>query len=202
MESLILEKATQLFLNQGFKSVTMDDIAMDLSISKKTIYQYYTSKPELIEKCLAYLNNKLLSSIEATVAQNKTAIAEILTAHEEIESICQMETSASIYQLNKYYPKLAQKQKAFHRKKYFGMIEANLKKGIKEGVFKADLDVEFITRLHITSVISLDDPDYFDPNTFPHNELHKLYLDHHMSSITTEKGMQEFLELKKTKNNE
>ncbi|WP_158961563.1 TetR/AcrR family transcriptional regulator [Myroides fluvii] len=202
METLILEKATHLFLSQGFKSITMDDIAAELSISKKTIYQHYASKPELIEKSLAYINEKFLKSLEAVIAQNRPAVAEIITAHNNMNEVFAIETSVCLYQLNKYYPKIAQKQKIFHKKKYVGIIERNLEKGIKEGVFRANLDVEFTARLHIASVVLLDDHDYFEPAEYTHMQLHTLHLEHHIRSITTEKGLKQYLELKESIKNE
>ncbi|MCS4237467.1 TetR/AcrR family transcriptional regulator [Myroides odoratus] len=202
METLILEKATHLFLSQGFKSITMDDIAAELSISKKTIYQHYASKPELIEKCLVYINDKFLKSLELVIAQNRPAVAEIIAAHNNMNEVFAVETSVCLYQLNKYYPKIAQKQKVIHKKKYVGIIERNLEKGIKEGVYRASLDVEFTARLHIASVVSIDDQDYFEPEEYTHMQLHALHLEHHIRSISTEKGLKQYLELKESIKNE
>ncbi|WP_413511549.1 TetR/AcrR family transcriptional regulator [Myroides odoratus] len=196
METLILEKAAHLFLSQGFKSITMDDIAAELSISKKTIYQHYSSKPELIEKCLLYINEKFLKSIEAVIAQNKPALAEIIQAHNNMNEVFDIESSVCLYQLNKYYPKISQKQKIFHKKKFVGILERNLEKGIKEGVYRPNLDVEFTARLHIASIILIDDQDYFEPEEYTHYQLHDLHLDHQIRSIATEKGLKQFLELK------
>jgi len=198
METIILEKAAHLFLSQGFKSITMDDIATELSISKKTIYQHYASKPELIEKSLVYINEKFLKSLEVVIAQNRPAIAEIIAAHNNMNEVFAIETSVCLYQLNKYYPKIAQKQKIFHKKKYVGIIERNLEKGIKEGVYRPNLDVEFTARLHIASVVLLDDQDYFEPEEYTHMQLHTLHLEHQIRSITTEKGLKQYLELKES----
>lgn len=198
METTILEKAAHLFLSQGFKSITMDDIATELSISKKTIYQHYSSKPELIEKSLVYINEKFLKSLEGVIAQNRPAIAEIFAAHNNMNEVFAIESSVCLYQLNKYYPKIAQKQKIFQKKKFVGIIERNLEKGIKEGVYRSNLDVEFIARLHIASVVLMDDQDYFEPEEYTHVQLHALHLEHHMRSITTEKGLKQYLELKES----
>lgn len=202
MEISILEKASYMFLSQGFKSITMDDIAAELSISKKTIYQHYASKPELIEKCLLYINEKFLKSLEVVIAQNRTAIAEIIAAHNNMNEVFSIESSVCLYQLNKYYPKIAQKQKIYHKKKYVGIIERNLEKGIKEGVYRSNLDVEFTARLHIASIVLLDDQDYFEPEEYTHMQLHALHLDHQIRSISTEKGLKQYLELKESIKNE
>lgn len=200
MESEILLKATEMFLAQGYKTVTMDDIASELSISKKTIYQYYSSKPELIEKSLAYLNQKFIEQLEITIAKNHGAIEEIVMSHEDIDKIFAIDTSASLYQLNKYYPKVCEKQKAFHRKKYLHIIQRNLEKGIKEGVYRNNIDIEYVSRFHLASVCAIDDIEYFPIEEFDQKEIHSQHLEYHIRSIATEKGIQLFEKLIKDKN--
>lgn len=200
MESEILLKATEMFLAQGYKTVTMDDIASELSISKKTIYQFYSSKPELIEKSLGYLNQKFIEKLEQTLANNHNAIEEIVFSHQNIEKIFAIDTSASLYQLNKYYPKVCEKQKAFHRKKYLHIIQRNLEKGVKEGVYRSSIDIEYVSRFHLASVCAIDDIEYFPLEKFDHQELHDQHLEYHIRSIATEKGLQQFENLIKDKN--
>lgn len=195
METQILEKATKMFLAKGFKSITMDDIAGELSISKKTIYQHFASKPELIEKCLAYVNTQFLQRIEATISKNQNAIPEILDAHLDIHTVFSIDSSASFYQLTKYYPKLAQKQKIYHEKKYTILIENNLEKGIQEGVYRKDIDVDYLARFHLASLVAIEDLDYFPETDYPHAEVHAMHLEYHIRSIATEKGLSQFLNL-------
>ncbi|MDM1395738.1 TetR/AcrR family transcriptional regulator [Myroides odoratimimus] len=195
METQILEKATQMFLSQGFKTVTMDDIAAELSISKKTIYQHYASKPELIEKALASINAKFLITLEQTLKEGREAIPEILAAHDDINQTFLIDSSACFYQLTKYYPKLAQKQKIFHEKKYVRLIEQNLEKGIKEGVYRSEIDIDYVARFHIASLVAIEDLDYFPDSDYSHLEIHALHLEYHIRSIATEKGLKIFKEL-------
>lgn len=195
METQILEKATEMFLEKGFKTITMDDIASELSISKKTIYQHYSSKPELIEKSLAYINGKFIAQLETTLLKNQEAIPELLSAHKDIDEVFAINCSASLYELNKYYPKLAQKQKVFYKKKYVHIIEDNLEKGIKEKVYRANVDVEYVARFHLASLIAIDDMDYFPSTEFEHQDIHAMHLEYHIRSIATDKGLKQFEQL-------
>lgn len=195
METQILEKATQMFLLQGFKTVTMDDIASELSISKKTIYQHFSSKPELIEKALANINAKFLQQLELTVKEDREAIPELLAAFDDINDIFLVDSSGCFYQLSKYYPKLAQKQKVFHEKKYVKILEKNLEKGIREGVYRSDIDVDFIARFHIASLTAIEDLDYFPESDYTHIEIHSLHLEYHIRSIATDKGLKMYKDL-------
>ena len=108
MEETILNKASELFLAQGFKSVTMDDIANELGISKKTIYQYYTSKPDLVEKTILFINSKISTELSYHLTSDLDSITEMIEAHRKIDEIFKINKSASIHQLKKYYPKIAQ----------------------------------------------------------------------------------------------
>lgn len=199
METQILEKATEMFLTKGFKAVTMDDIATELGISKKTIYQHFASKPELIEKALAEINNKFLNQLETTLKRDEEAIPELLAAYNDINDIFLIDSSGCFYQLTKYYPKLAQKQKKYHEKKYVKHIERNLEKGIREGVYRPEVDVEYVARFYIASLVAIEDLDYFPESEYSHSEVHCLHLEYHIRSIATEKGVKIYKDL--TQNN-
>ena len=195
MEELILEKSTQLFMEHGFKTITMDDIANELTISKKTIYQYYPSKTDLIEKCLNYINLKLTNEIKSSVSKKKKAIQELVETKDMVKELLNLETSNYSYQLQRYYPKLAQKQKNIYIKRYAKILETNLKKGIKEGVFRDDIDIEFYARFQIASSTIINDADIFPMDDFDYKYLQNLHLENYMRMITTEKGFKQFKEL-------
>ena len=195
MEELILEKSTQLFMEHGFKTITMDDIANELTISKKTIYQYYPSKTDLIEKCLNYINLKLTNEIKSSVSKKKKAIQELVETKDMVKELLNLETSNYSYQLQRYYPKLAQKQKNIYKKRYAKILETNLKKGIKEGVFRDDIDIEFYARFQIASSTIINDADIFPMDDFDYKYLQNLHLENYMRMITTEKGFKQFKEL-------
>ena len=105
MEKQILEKATEMFMSQGFKTVTMDDIANDLSISKKTIYQHYASKPELIEKSLASINSILLKKFEESVSKNQDALSEMFSAYEDLNKVFGQEPVQNCSETKSFSPK-------------------------------------------------------------------------------------------------
>lgn len=199
METEILLKASELFIERGFKTVTMDDIASELGISKKTIYQHYTSKPELIEKSLTYMNSLIIEQLEFTVKKGYPAIKELFEAHQNIHKALDinLNTSSPLHELTKYYPKIDQKQKKFYQKKIVRFVETNLEKGIKEGVFRTDLDVDFLSRFFIASNFILEDLDFFPAKQFDSRLLDELQMKYYMRAIATEKGLKEFDTLSK-----
>lgn len=197
MKTQILLKATEMFIERGFKSVTMDDIAAELSISKKTIYQHYASKPELIEKCLAHMNILIVEQIEQTIAKDFSAIQELFETSQNVYETLNINSSLPIHELSKYYPKIVQKQRKFHQKKIVHFVEKNLEKGIDEGVFRKDIDIEFLARSFVLSRTTIDDFDYFPADQFDHSNLDELLMTYYIKSIGTDKGWEEFLILSK-----
>ena len=108
MKDTILEKSKELFLRNGFKTVGMDDIAQALHISKKTIYQYFPSKEDLVKATLDYVYNLAFSKIAEISGKCEMAIHEHFKIKESIDGILgkDFETSPCFFQLKKYYPEL------------------------------------------------------------------------------------------------
>lgn len=195
MENEILAKATKLFLENGYKTVTMDDIASELNISKKTIYVYFSSKPQLIEKALQLINGQYLEQLIMANSKKSGAIAEILYANSSIKDTFEIDSSVAMYQLHKYYPKIALKQKSVYKKKFLKIIIDNLKRGIKEGVYRPDIDVDYIARFHLASHNAKHDQDFFPPKDFDVDYLREQHLEFYMRSICTNEGLKQFKEL-------
>lgn len=196
MEQQILEKATHLFLTRGFKSVTMDDIATEMAISKKTIYQYYSSKLELVEKTIYNINTRILKELHAQLDYNLDPILEIIQAHHKIDEIFTIDNSAALYQLKKYYPKLAQKSRAKYLAEYISVIKENIRKGIQQGYYRKEIDIEFTARFFFASIQTLEDTEFFPETEFDLLKNHKMHLEYYLRSIASEKGIKTINELK------
>src|SRR5690606_6825508 len=106
MKDKITEKATEMFLNLGFKSVTMDDLANEMGVSKKTIYSHFENKSKLVHDCMQYLFNCITDGIDRIVALDKNPIEELFEIKKFISQHLKDEKSSPQYQLQKYYPKL------------------------------------------------------------------------------------------------
>ncbi len=197
MENEIVSRATRLFLEHGYKTVTMDDIAMDLNISKKTIYVYFSSKPQLIERSLQLTNNQYVEQIITANNEKSGAISELVYAHKNVKQTMDIDSSISSYQLQKYYPKIFLKQKNIYKKKFLKLIKDNLLRGIREEVYRSDLDLEFVARFHLASYTTRDDQDYFPPSQFSHSYLVDKHLEHYMRSICTTLGLDQYFYFKK-----
>ncbi|SFW48343.1 transcriptional regulator, TetR family [Cellulophaga fucicola] len=188
MKEKILEKASDLFLTLGYKSVTMDDLANELGMSKKTIYTYFDNKTKLIEESTSHLFCNITKGINNICALNHNPIEEMFEIRKYIVSNLKDESSSPIYQLQKYYPKIHQSLK----KEQFGFMQkcviANLKEGIELGLFRKNLDTEFISRIYFSGMTAIKDDDFFPPEKFSKIKLMDNYLEYHLRGIVTIKG--------------
>ncbi|MFC4722571.1 TetR/AcrR family transcriptional regulator [Geojedonia litorea] len=189
MREQIIHQSADLFLNFGFKSVTMDDIAEKMGISKKTIYQHFENKTKLIEATTMYLFEIISQGIDGICALEKNPIEEIYDIKRFVMEHLKDEKSSPQYQLQKYYPKIFKslKQKQFEVMQ--GCVTDNLKRGIALGLYRSSLNVDFTCRIYFNSMVSLKDKELFPLNNFSMNALMDLYLEYHLRGICTEKGI-------------
>jgi TetR/AcrR family transcriptional regulator, cholesterol catabolism regulator len=200
MKDQILNKATDMFLTLGFKSVTMDDIATEMGISKKTIYQHYKTKDDLVKATTMHLFETISCGIDAICSTEQNPIEELFTIKDFVMKNLKDENTSPIYQLQKYYPKI---HKSLHSKQFQKMgdcVIKNLEKGIKQGYFRKEINQELIARFYFSGMTSIKDVELFNPNEFSSKLVQKTYLEYHLRGICTEKGIQKLEELLKTNN--
>ena len=146
MKCPILTKATEMFLSLGFKSVTMDDIACEMCISKKTIYKYFCNKELLIAETTDAITHTIYSTIDEIVAKKHNAIKENFEIVKMIkEMFVSIETSPS-YQLKKHYPEIHNEFICREVDECNAVFRQNIAKGIKEGLYRENIDIEKINR--------------------------------------------------------
>lgn len=190
MRHKILTNATELFLNYGFKSITMDDLSNHIGISKKTIYQHFENKTTLVEAVSLFVFDNISSGINHICALKKNPIEEIYDIKQFVQTHLKDEKSSPQYQLQKYYPKIFNNLK----KKQFEVMQEcvtdNLNRGVEQGLYRNTINVDFISRIYFNCMISLKDKEIFPLNNFSMNMLMDNYLEYHLRGICTEKGLQ------------
>ena len=188
----ILEKALELFLKFGIRSVSMDNIANELGISKKTLYNHFKDKNELIQQVEEFRYNNRLEQFELIIKKNLRAIDEIIEFHRLLSSFIQNFSQAYEYDLKKYFSELYS-QKHIQRLKYIKTsVVNNLKKGISEGVFRNDINVDILADYKVTIMMCMAENDYNiekrNSNTDYFHEIFRLNL----FGILSKKGLEEY----------
>jgi len=188
MKEQVLEKATELFLTLGVKSVTMDDLANEMGISKKTIYTHFENKTKLIEEITTHLFCSISAGIDTICALDKNPIEELLEIKKFVMQHLRDEKSSPQYQLQKYYPKIY----ASIRTKQYEMMQHcvvnNVRKGIGMGIYRENLNVDFVSRIYFSGVISIKDHLLFPQEMFATNKLQDDFLEYHLRGIITPEG--------------
>lgn len=185
----ILEQSLKLFMRLGIKSLTMDDVATQLRMSKKTLYEHFTDKNDLVEQTVAAVCGFHRDTINAICERGLNAIDE----NDEITrfivgQIGSMHPSVQ-FDLQKYHPKAWEIMEQREREDVYQCVTTNLRKGIAEGLYREDLDVEVITRLYIARMDSTWDGRVFPPDRFNLTDVLWKHFDYHIRGIATRKGI-------------
>ncbi|SDB59124.1 transcriptional regulator, TetR family [Flavobacteriaceae bacterium MAR_2010_188] len=190
MREKILHGSIELFLDYGFKSVTMDDIANHLGISKKTIYQYFDTKTKLVEATTMNLFNNISKGIDCIRELDKNPIAEIFDIKKFINEHLKNEKSSPQYQLKKYYPKIYSNLKNRQFEIMQDCVVHNLKKGVDTGLYRESIDIEFISRIYFSGMVAIKDIELFPLKRFSMDMLLDHYLEYHLRGICSDKGLE------------
>ena len=196
MREKILLKSAEMFLTLGFKSVTMDDIAHELGCSKKTIYQHFENKTKLVEATTLHVFEVISHGINCICALEKNPIEEIYDIKHFVMDHLKDEKSSPQYQLQKYYPKIYQTLMNKQFEVMHECVRANINRGIELGLYRSDINVEFITRIYFSCVTAIKDNGLFPLKYFSMLSLMEHYLDYHLHAICTEEGLKCLKKLK------
>ncbi|MCH9660257.1 MAG: TetR/AcrR family transcriptional regulator [Bacteroidetes bacterium] len=188
MKNQILLTATELFLNQGFKSITMDDIAQQMAISKKTIYSHFANKEAIVAVVTDQIFEQVSHGIDCICDLKLNPIEEIYEIKKLVMHHMRNEKTSPWYQLRKYYPKIHESIK----KRQFNYMQEcvvdNLNRGLKEGLFRDNINVQFVARIYFVGVTGIKEEDLFPTTMFDPTELYESFLEYHLRGIVTPKG--------------
>lgn len=200
MKEEIIIKAADLFLNLGFKSVTMDDLANEMGISKKTIYSHFPNKAKLVQAATLSILNAIDEGIEKIKEKDLNAIVEMFEIKNFVMNHLKNEKSSPQFQLQKYYPKVYKSVQKHHLDTMQCSISDNLEKGINEGLYRENLPVDFISKIYFLGMSTIKGSDLFPAEQFSIKEINEKYLEYHLRAIVTEKGLKTLKEFLPTEN--
>lgn len=185
----ILIKVHELYMKYGIKSITMDDVAREMGISKKTLYQFVTDKEDLVGK---FIDNEIAIRKEEICKCFRiglNAIEELFEISIFMNKMMRDQNPATEYDLKKYYPHDHQKIVKTRREGIYSYILLNLKKGKQEGLYRKELNDEIIAKLYLSRSESIHINDIFTIEEFTSLKLFVELLTYHVRGIATEKGI-------------
>ncbi|GAA0876935.1 TetR/AcrR family transcriptional regulator [Wandonia haliotis] len=145
----ILLKATQVYTRYGIRSVTMDDLARELSVSKKTIYNYFKDKDEIVQEIIKTKLEADRFNCGLNESTAKNAIEELLGISQFVADMVKNVHPSVFYDLQKYHPKAWELLNTHKWEFLFGQILKNIKRGIDEGLYRDNMNPDLVARLHL-----------------------------------------------------
>lgn len=184
----IKRAAHDLVMRYGIRSVSMDDFASSLGMSKKTIYQYYKDKDELVD---AVISDIILRNKEICVCdreESKDAIHEMFLALEMMSVIMESMNPVVMFDMQKYHPACFGKFLKHKDEYLYNVVKQNLLRGIKEELYRSDMNVELMSRFRVDSVLIPFNPGFIQHARLGLDEVHKELLLHFLYGIVNPKG--------------
>ncbi|HMN33405.1 MAG: TetR/AcrR family transcriptional regulator [Chitinophagaceae bacterium] len=183
-----IETALELYKRLGFKSVTVDDLAKSLGISKKTLYDHFKNKEEIVIESVKYMLNKLYVKMEESKNISDNAILQIVHLIYLMENFIRGMNTICYYDLQRFYPKAFKIIKEYQDKIMFIYIKENLLKGINEGYYREEIDVEIVARFRMESSLYTFQNDLFPMPAFDHIKVMNQLIAIYLYGIATPKG--------------
>ncbi|MCK5839211.1 MAG: TetR/AcrR family transcriptional regulator [Bacteroidales bacterium] len=184
----IVKKVRALYTEYGIKSVTMDDVAHELSISKKTLYQHFADKKELVLAVLKEDYRKRQVDFSSILNNNVNAIEELFLYYKLQLRIIRDHKPSFVYDLKKYYPDIFNHFQVIKRERILDSVRENLIKGKKEGLYRSDLNEDVITRLNLMRIEGVIHSGIFTAEEMVSPDMFLEVYKYHMYGIVSEKG--------------
>jgi AcrR family transcriptional regulator len=198
-KQLILSRTREMLMKYGAKSVTMDDVAHELGISKKTLYKIAEDKSDLVCKCCGeHFQHEKANCVEIA-SHAKDAIDQMLNIFGYVSQYIANVNPSLIYDLQKYYPESWMMFENHKNHFVYSMVKNNISRGIKEGLYRKEINADIISKFYISKIEMMLDPNIFPRSKYSLPKIYKEYILHHLHGIVTQKGMQHLEKLVKSK---
>ena len=186
MKDKIIAKATDLFLKLGFKSVTMDDIAGEMCISKKTIYKYFCNKELLIAETTEIVHKAIHQSIDTIVEKNYNAIEENFQIRKMFKEMFKTGETSPAYQLKKHYPEIYEKVMSREINECNAVFKQNIERGIQQGLYRKNILIDTYVGFYYNLIFSIHGNTSSEKES---NELELQALEYHTRAMATLEGI-------------
>lgn len=201
MKEEIVKRALNDFMQYGFKTFTMDDLASKMGISKKTLYEHFPSKNDLVEAVLDYALDISCKNVDAFVQGEGSVIENVYRNQKKVKDIININSDHPIWELQKYYSKTYERMEIELAKSDARFIDKLLEKGWEEGLFREDINVNFYKTFYSSVQRLRSVANTFPEREFPFWDTIYTLMEYFFRILVNEKGMKELERVLQLKNN-
>ncbi len=181
-------KAHALFMQYGLRSVSMDDIAGSLGMSKKTIYQYYSDKDDLVLAVISEELERNQSDCEQYRQSSINAVHEIFLALDMVVALFSAMNPSLIYDMQKYHQKVFLKFQQYKDGYLYSTIRDNMQRGIQEGLYRQDINLDILARYRLESIMLPFNPEFHNKLKFNLAQIEEEFIIHFLFGLASPKG--------------
>jgi len=192
----ILGAAIDLFRQYGFKSITMDDIARKAGISKKTLYQHFANKNEVIKESILWLKNSISETCIAQTNQSENAIEAFVKVMVVFGEVNRKMNPIAIFEMERFFPDCFKMFRESILKDDVIRLTENLKKGIEEGLYREDINVSFMALYRLDLSMLPFNPNLLLNHVYQLYEINNEVSEHFLYGIMTDKGVKQYKKYK------
>lgn len=176
-------------MTTGIRSVTMDDLAQRLGVSKKTLYKHFANKRDLVEQTMACHVATEAKTLDAISADAENAIDEMLRITRHVNAQFAGINPATVFETRKYYPRSWQVFEEYKNRVIYERILTNLRQGMEQGLYRPEINAEILARIYVARI-----DVFFDPRVFPHDrfritDIYREFMDYHIRGIASREGV-------------
>lgn len=185
----IYSRTLDLFFTYGIRSLTMDELASQQGISKKTLYQHVRNKTHLVQEVFQYFIDRQKASINQINYENLNAIDELHKIYQHTCKQLQGMNPNIDFELKKYYPDSWELFQDYKHNFIYQHSIRNLNKGIQEGLYRSDFDHHIITTYYVARIDIFTDNSLFSPKEYSYNQILEELFKYHIRGIGSYKGI-------------
>ena len=185
----ILSTAQDMFMSIGVRSVTMDDLSSELGISKKTLYQYISQKSDLVDQCVRKELSMVKGKMDDIKQSSQDSIEEmLLNGRMVLESLKRFNTR-TIFEMKKFYPESWNLVEEHQSDYVFNSIRNNLLRGIDEGLYRPEINVDILSQFYIGSSGLVLEVNDFGGHSYLPSEVYMEFFNYHIRGIASPRGV-------------
>ena len=191
MKEDIVKRTLNDFMQYGFKTFTMDDLANKMGMSKKTLYEHFPSKQDLVDACLDYALEMSCTNVTTFVQGEGSVIENVYRNQKKVQEVFNINSDRPIWELQKYYPKTYERMEGEFAKTDALFIDKLLEKGWQEGLFREDINVNFYKTFYSSVQRLRSVANTFPEREFPFWDTIYTLMEYFFRILVNEKGMKE-----------